>query len=131
MDEFTKNLSIDEAKRLISKFIDDSDITTIEQFWFIELDNIHLSVNDSTIYDKILSYKRDNSTVSNELYNSCIKGRHLQYLIKKNWRRLWNNDIIEKYYKYIHQDLNYKETVKEKIKENYHNPPILLGDKNV
>ena len=101
MDTMSKNLSIEEARRLIYKLVSDSDIDTIEKFWFIELDNVHLSINDSKFYDRILTLKNENNEVSNVLYNNCIKGNVIHILLKKNWRRLFNNSIIEKYYDYI------------------------------
>ena len=100
MDYMLKNLSLNEAKTLVHKLVNESDIDTIENFWFIELDNIHLSVNDSTIYNRILKMKNENNEVSNVLYNNCIKTNIIHNLINKNWRRLFNNDIVEKYNEY-------------------------------
>lgn len=115
MDELTKNLSIDDARRLIYKFIDNSDINTIEKFWFVELDNVHLSVVDSNIYNRILKYKEEKTEVSQALYLNCIKLKIVHNLIKKNWRRLFNNTIIEKYYNYT-KDIS-KEGIIESLKE--------------
>jgi len=100
MDAMSKNLSIDDARILIYKLINDSDIDTIENFWLIELDNLHLSVNDSNIYNRIIKLKDDNTDASITLYNSCIKGNLVNTLLKKNWRRFFNNNIIKKFNEY-------------------------------
>lgn len=100
MDMMSKNLSINDAKNLIHKLINDSDINTIENFWLIELDNLHLSVNDSNVYNRIIKLKDDNTEVSTTLYNNCMKGNIINTLLKKNWRRFFNNNIIEKYNEY-------------------------------
>lgn len=100
MDAMSKNLSIDEAKFLIFKLINDSDINITENFWLIELGNLHLSVNDLNIYNRITKLKNDNTDISNVLYNNCIKGNIINSLLKKNWRRFFNNCIIEKYNEY-------------------------------
>ncbi len=100
MDAMSKNLSIDDAKILIHKIINDSDIHTIENFWLIELDDLHLSVKDSNICNRIIKLKNDNTEVSNILYKNCIKANIIDTLLKKNWRRFFNNNIIEKYNEY-------------------------------
>ena len=104
MDAMSKNLSINEARMLIHKLINDSDTNTIENFWLIELDKLHLSVNDSNVFDRILNLKSDDSEVSKILYNNCIKGNVIHDLLKKNWRRFFNNNVIEKYNDYIKEE---------------------------
>lgn len=101
MDAMSKNLSIEEARRLIHKLVNDSDIVTIEKFWLVELNNLHLSINDSNVLIRIDDLRSENSEVSNVLYNNCIKGNVIDDLLKKNWRRFFNNNIIEKYNEYI------------------------------
>lgn len=97
----SKLLSINDARTLIHKLINDSDNDTIEKFWLIELDNLHLTVKDSELYNRILYLKNENSEISKVLYNNCIKANIITDLLKKNWRRLFNNGIIEKYNDYI------------------------------
>ncbi len=103
MDKFTKDLPIDEARRLINKFVDDSKIDDIENFWLTELSNTQLSDNDLMIYNRIIEFKGNNSEISQALYSNSISGKIIHTLIKKNWRRLFNTDIIEKYYNYTKQ----------------------------
>ena len=101
MDAMSKTLSINVAQRLIHKLISESNIDTIEKFWLSELDSLHLSENDSKILERILSLQSENSEVSQTLYKSCISGDVITTLLKKNWRRFFNNNIIEKYYNYF------------------------------
>lgn len=101
MDAMSKNLSIEEARRLIHKLVNNSDIDTIEKFWLVELNNLHLSISDSNVFIRIDDLRSENSEVSNVLYNNCIKGNIINDLLKKNWRRFFNNNIIEKYNEYI------------------------------
>jgi len=99
----TKDLSIDEAKRLIYKLINESTIETIENFWFIELEKCHLSQKDNVIYHRFLSMKNDKTEPQQSLYLSCIKSKILHNFAKKNWRRLFNNGSIERYQDYKKQ----------------------------
>ena len=96
----TKDLSIDEAKRLIYKLINESTIETIENFWFIELEKCHLSQKDDVIYHRFLTMKNDKTEPQQSLYLSCIKSNILHGFVKKNWRRLFNNGSIERYQDY-------------------------------
>lgn len=115
MDAMSKNLSINEARRLIHKLINDSDINTIEKFWLIELDKLHLSVNDSNVFDRILNLKSDDAEVSKVLYNNCIKGNVIHDLLKKNWRRFFNNNVIEKYNDYIKEKMSLNDNLGDNI----------------
>jgi len=100
MDEIVSELSIEEAKKLIQNCVDESSNGTIEKFWFIELEKCSLSKNDSETYNRFLKIKNDNTEPSTSLYKKCINGNAIRYLIKKNWRRLLNIKIIEKYQDY-------------------------------
>lgn len=100
MDAMSKNLSIEEAKKLVHNLVDNSDIDTIEKFWLVELSNLHLGDKDSDTFNRIISLKNENTEISDVLYNNCLKGKVINYLAKKNWRRLFNNNIIEKYNEY-------------------------------
>lgn len=100
MDEIVSELSIEEAKKLIQNCIDKSNVETIEKFWFIELEKCSLSKNDLETYNRFLKLKNDNTEPSASLYKKCINGNAIRYLIKKNWRRLLNIKIIEKYQDY-------------------------------
>jgi len=100
MDAMSKTLSINVAQRLIHKLISESDIDTIEKFWLVELNNLHLSESDSNILERILSLQSENTEVSQTLYKNCINGDVVSTLLKKNWRRFFNNNIIEKYHNY-------------------------------
>lgn len=101
MDEMSKNLSIDEARMLIYKLISNSDIETIEKFWLVELDKLHLGEKDSEVLNKIFNLKSKGTNISDVLYNKCLKNGIIENLLKKNWRRLFNNNIIENYDNYI------------------------------
>jgi len=101
MDAMSKNLSINEAQMLIHKLISDSDTETIEKFWLIELDKLHLGEKDSDVLNRIFNLKNDDTDISDVLYNNCLKNRIITDLLKKNWRRFFNNNIIEKYDFYI------------------------------
>jgi len=111
MDAMLKNLSINEAKRLVHKLVDSSDIDTIENFWLFELDNLHLGIKDSNTFDEILSLKNKDTDTSNILYNNCVKGNVIHDLIKRNWRRLFNNNIVEKYNEYKNKITNQGDKV--------------------
>ncbi len=100
MDAMSKTLSINVAQRLVHKLISESDIDTIEKFWLVELDNLHLSESDSNILERILNLQSENTEVSQTLYKNCISGDVITTLLKKNWRRFFNNNIIEKYHNY-------------------------------
>ncbi len=101
MDAMSKELSIDEARTLIHKLITDSNIEIIENFWIIELNKLHLGEKDSEFLNKISKMKDENTDISDVLYNNCLKNGTILNLLKKNWRRFFNNDIIEKYDLYI------------------------------
>ncbi len=101
MDAMSKNLSINQAQMLIHKLITDSDIETVENFWLVELGKLQLGEKDTIIFTKILNLKNEGTAISNVLYSNCLKNGTILYLLKKNWRRLFNNDIIEKYDNYI------------------------------
>ncbi len=101
MDAMSKNLSINEAQMLIHKLIECSDVDTIEKFWLVEIDKLNLTKKDSDSLNRILKLKNEDTDISNVLYGNCLKNGVIENLLKKNWRRLFNNDIIEKYDIYI------------------------------
>ncbi len=107
MDSIKKKLSVKKAEKLVHKLINDSNnnnsnkVDIIEKFWMIELDKCHLTIKDSKILNRILELKNDKTEPSISFYNNCIKENVVSDLLKKNWRRLFNNDIIDKYYIYI------------------------------
>jgi len=103
MEFIIKNLSVKEANKLIFKLINESELIDIENFWFIELDECHLTIKDSKIFNRIIELKNNKTEPSISLYNNCIKGNIISNLLKKNWRRLFNNDVINKYYVYVNQ----------------------------
>jgi hypothetical protein len=107
MDSITKKLSVREAKKLVYKLINDNNninkIDEIEKFWLVELDKCHLTTMDSKFLNRIFELKNNKTEPSISLYNNCIKGNVVSDLLKKNWRRLFNNDVINKYHIYISQ----------------------------
>jgi len=112
MNLITKKLPVKEAKNLVYKLIDNNDsnnsnnnnkVDIIENFWIIELDNCHLSIKDSKTLNRILELKNSKTEPSISLYNNCIRENIISDLLKKNWRRLFNNNIIDKYHTYINQ----------------------------
>lgn len=98
-----KNLAVSAARQLIYNLIRKSNADMIEKFWLDELGKLYLSDNDYDLYDKILTLQSEveNSEVSKALYENCIKGTILTDLLKKNWRRFFNNNIIEKFDNYV------------------------------
>ena len=107
MDSITKKLPVKEAKKLIYKLINDDNninkIVNIENFWLTELDGCHLAIKDSETLNRLFELKNDRKEPSISLYNNCVKEGIISDLLKKNWRRLFNNDIINKYYIYSGQ----------------------------
>ncbi len=109
MDSITKKLSIKEARKLVHKLIDNSDsdnnnkVDIIEKFWIVELDKCHLTTKDSNTLNRIFELKNDKTEPSISLYNNCVNENVISDLLKKNWRRLFNNDIIDKYCAYTNQ----------------------------
>ncbi len=107
MDSITKKLSIKEARKLVHKLIDSIDsnnnnrVDIIEKFWIVELDKCHPTIKDSKTLNRILELKDDKTEPSISLYNNCIRENVISDLLKKNWRRLFNNNVIDKYHDYI------------------------------
>lgn len=105
MDLITKKLSAVKAKKLLYKLIDNSEIDVIENFWLIELDECHLTIKDSKILNRMFELKNNKTEPSVSFYNNCIKENIVSELLKKNWRRLFNNNAIDKYYQ-LYQNRN-------------------------
>ncbi len=105
MDKFFKDLSIGESRNLVLKCLGESDDETVEKFWFVELDKCTLSKKDSELYNRIFKLKNAKDNVSQSIYKNCLDGITIRHLIKKNWRRLFNNEILEKYQKYKSKNL--------------------------
>lgn len=120
MDAMHKNLSVSAAHQLIYSLIRKSNTDMLEQFWLDELGKLHLSDNDYDLYDRILTLQSevDKSEVSKALYENCIKGDILTDLLKKNWRRFFNNNIIEKFDNYIKVREKEQKIIQEETSPN-------------
>ncbi len=109
MDSITKKIFIKEARKIVYELIDNSDsnnnnkVDIIEKFWMIELDKCYLATKDSNTLNRIFELKNDKTEPSITFYNNCIKENVVSYLLKKNWRRLFNNNIIDKYHVYMNR----------------------------
>ena len=96
---YLKNVTLVEARRIIEHIINESDDLTIENFWLIEVDKLTVSPNDRDTLEKIKLYKCTDNDRSKIRYDNIFKYM-LRDLLKRNWRRLLNNEIVEKYLEY-------------------------------
>lgn len=109
------NVTLEEAKRIINEIVNESDDTTIENFWMVELSSVVLRENDRKILDRMYDYKNSNDAELLRRYSNLLKFV-IRKILKKNWRRLLNNNIVEKYLEY--DDVRFNSDIKKVYLEN-------------
>jgi len=83
---------------IINECIDSSDKDTIINFWIMRLGDVKFDDKDSRFTIYILQKLLDNKKLTDSQYISLIN------MLKKNWRRLLNVNIIDKFFLYLNSD---------------------------
>lgn len=92
-------MTLAQAKRSIEQIIDESNDQCLEDFWLIEIDKLTVSSNDRDTIEKLKLYKCTDDDRAKIRYDNILKCL-FKDLLKRNWRRLLNNEIVEKYFEY-------------------------------